>query len=605
MSVVRVADYVADWISSQLELRSIFMVTGAGIMHLTDGVAKHSALSEICLHHEQSVSMAVEAYSRASGKIGVAYVSTGPAATNAVTGAAGAWQDGVACIFISGQVKVSETSSNAEVDGLRQFGVQELNILPIVDSITKYVAQVRDPQRVRYELEKARYSATVGRPGPVWLEIPLDVQSAIVNPEELEGFEQPKQEHVVREPLEPMLESLERSQRPVILVGQGVRQSGRTDELRNFAQRHQIPVVSTYLGTDSYVPHDELFIGRVGVKGERAANIVMQKADWLLALGTSLHVSVIGYNYSEFAPRADKWVFDIDLTSHMKKTVENLNLIEGSIEELFDNHGSLAAWDQRPHPGWNRWARVARALSETYPTTPASYEAESDGVNIYTVVNRLSGRLREGDFVVSDAGSAFYAVSQELRLGESQRYITSGAMATMGYSLPAAFGVAEAVDCRRVFAVTGDGSLHQNIQELGQLAYLRLPVVLVVLDNAGYLSIRASQKNYFDNRFIGTDERSGLGLPDIAAIGRSYGLPVFEVGNLVQLETALDVADAQAGPLVLVVKTPKDQPIVPTVSSKIDSHGKMSSRSLQDMSPLIEGALLEEIMEPSWGFEGD
>jgi len=597
---IRVADYIANWIHDELEADCVFMVTGAGSMHLTDGIAKHPKVDSVCLHHEQSVSMAVEAYSRTSGKIGVAYVSTGPAATNAVTGVAGAWQDGVACIFFSGQVKVAETSSNSGIGRLRQFGVQELDILPIVESITKYVIQLNQPERVRFELEKAKYLAREGRPGPVWIEIPLDVQSAYVSLEDLQGFSPPRPQPEADLDLGELLLGLSVSERPVILFGQGVRQSHRMEEFREFVHSNQIPIVSTYLGADSYVPHDDLFIGRVGVKGERAANITLQKADWLLILGSSLHVSVVGYNYSQFAPGAKKWVVDIDATSHQKLPELLADVLETSVGHFFD-----ALWRGKrvvdtQFGNWAPWAKAALTLKGRYPTSPSSYENEEEGINIYTVVNRVSKALQPGDYVVSDAGSAFYAVSQEISLGEGQRYITSGAMATMGYSLPAAIGVAVSEGCQRVFAFTGDGSLHQNIQELGQLVFLDLPVVLIVLNNEGYLSIRASQNNYFEGRLIGTDGSSGLGLPDISAIARAYGLEVFDVVGLSELDRVLRDTVEYRGPLVLNVKTPKNQPIVPTVSSRIDDEGTMTSRNLEDMTPLLDPSLLRKIMDPAW-----
>jgi len=602
---IRVADFVASWLRAELGADKIFLVTGAGSMHLTDGIAKRSDILPVCLHHEQSVSMAVEAYSRASGKVGVACVSTGPAATNALTGLAGAWQDSVACLFISGQVKRSESSRNSGVPGLRQFGVQELDIIPIVESVTKYANQIVDPAFILFELEKAKHLATTGRPGPVWLELPLDVQSAYVEVSELAHFVPDQASNEVGKntgEIEEMLGALASSSRPVILVGQGVRLAGCSESLARFVRQHRIPVVSSYLGTDSYLPHDSLYIGKIGVKGERAANIATQKADFLLVLGCSLHVSTIGYNYENFAPHAEKWVVDIDRTSHAKRTVTNLSIIESSLEEFFDSEGMRSEGKAFSVPGWHQWASVAAQLARSFPTALAKYESEIEGLNIYTVVERVSRALREGDVVVSDAGSAFYAVSQGIRLGEAQRYIPSGAMATMGYSLPAAIGVAFSKNCLRVVAFTGDGSLHQNIQELGQMAFLKLPIVLIVLNNDGYLSIRASQMNYFDNRFIGTDDKSGLGLPDISAIARAYEIPVVEVETVAQLEDFLTSTISMNGPVLVNVKTPRDQAIVPTVSSKIDDQGVMSSRNLEDMTPLLDEDVLEEVMSDDWGF---
>jgi len=606
MTLVRVADFIADWLSKELSASKIFMVTGAGVMHLTDGVAKHESLEAICLHHEQSVSMAVEAYSRYTESIGIAYVSTGPAATNALTGLAGAWQDSVACFFFSGQVKVAESSSQSGISGLRQFGVQELDVLPMTRPVTKYSAQVTKAENILQELEKAKKFALQGRPGPVWLEIPLDVQSALVEPSQLEHYQksQVTEPEFVAEPLpQKLVKGLDNSARPVIVLGQGVRLSGAMEELQTFVRRHRIPVVSTYLGVDSYLPHDELYVGKIGVKGERAANIMVQKSDFLLVLGASLHVSSIGYNYSEFASDAEKWIVDIDETSHRKPTLTTANFFRSDLRDFIPR--LMDFFEGRDEQrDWASWSNVGAQLRAKYPTCLKEYEGEEEGVNIYTAVDIISEYLGPDDVVVSDAGSAFYAVTQAVVLPRSGRYITSGAMATMGYSLPAAIGIAVASPAGRVFAFTGDGSLHQNIQELGQMQFLGLPIVLIVLNNAGYLSIRASQINYFEERFIGTDEKSGLGLPDITQISRAYGLRVLDIGSVEELKSALQEIGSIREPVVLNIKCPENQPIVPTVSSRIDDEGKMHSRNLHDMTPLVDEVTLREIMSPDWGMPG-
>jgi acetolactate synthase I/II/III large subunit len=604
MPKIRVADFIAEWIGVELGIRHVFMVTGAGSMHLTDAIAKHDSIKEVCLHHEQAVAMAVESYSRVSGQIGVAYVSTGPAATNALTGLAGAWQDSVACLFVSGQVKMSETSRNSGVPGLRQFGVQELDIIPIVESVTKYVAQVAKPADILYELGKAKFFASKERPGPVWLEVPLDVQSAYVERSELIEFVPPGKERIVSSSngTAGFFEALAKSERPVVVIGQGVRLSNSETLVREFLHKHRIPVVSTYLGVDSYTPHDDLYMGKIGVKGERAANIVTQKADLLLVLGASLHVSSIGYNYDEFAPDAEKWIVDIDTTSHMKPTLNGQNLVCADIGSFLRDFAAEEELSKGSSQAWTQWAQIGTGLKLKFPTHDPEYEKESEGINIYTVVEEVSQNLEPQDVVVSDAGSAFYSVSQGIRLGEDNRYLTSGAMATMGYSLPASIGISFGAPGARIFAFTGDGSLHQNIQELGQMKFLGLPIVLIVLNNSGYLSIRASQSNYFESRFIGTDEQSGLGLPNISAISEAYGLSCYRIESLATLRAALGNLTARPEPVVFDVKTPSNQPIVPTVSSRLNESGGMTSRAIHDMTPLVDPAELEEIMRPKWGF---
>ncbi len=587
--MIRVSDYVASFISDQLGIRDVFMLTGAGIMHLTDGVACNEKLRPICVHHEQSASMALEAYARANGDFSVGYFSTGPAATNALTGLGGAWQDSVPCLFISGQVKRSESSINAGVEGLRQFGVQELNIIPVVSSLCKYAVYLNDPQKVRYELEKAVSIAKTGRPGPVWLEIPMDVQSALIDPDQLEGYLSDYTVPVaIQEDMDFVLNAVKASSRPVILAGRGVRLAGACEALAALAEQYNIPVVTPYLGIDN-LRHDlDIYIGKTGVKGDRPANFAMQNSDLILAVGTSLHVSVIGYDYGQFARAAKKIVVDIDPTSHLKKTIKIDRLIHSDAK--FFLTGLLNILDASGHrAGTKDWLERCVGWKKKYKVCLPEYENTPDAINIYSFVSRLSVLSAPGDIFVSDAGSAFYAVSQGIQLTKpDQRYIPSGAMATMGYSLPAAIGVSVATGDGQVLAVTGDGSFQQNIQELQTLLYYNLPVKLFVLNNDGYLSIRASQKNYFNNRYIGEGPSSGVTMPDTLKICDAYGIKAARVSDLNELDKAIQLAMDTKGPYVLEIITPSSQPIIPTVSSRVNEDGSMSSRPLEDMAPFLD-----------------
>jgi acetolactate synthase-1/2/3 large subunit len=340
--MIRVADYIANFIADELGIRDVFMLTGAGIMHLTDGLACNNKIRAICTHYEQSASMALEAYARANENFAVGYFSTGPGATNALTGLAGAWQDSVPCLFISGQVKRSEAAYSAGVPGLRQFGVQELHVVPIVSSICKYVVHLSDATRVRYELEKAVHIAKSGRPGPVWFEVPMDIQASRIDPDSLVGFVPPVESKPAASAaeIEAVRDLLLAARRPVIIAGRGVRLSGGCVELAVLAGRYSIPVVTPYLGIDN-LRHDlDIYIGKTGVKGDRPANLAMQNADLILAIGTSLHVSVIGYDYDQFARAARKVVVDIDMTSHRKKTIAINHLIQSDARIFMEHLGT-------------------------------------------------------------------------------------------------------------------------------------------------------------------------------------------------------------------------------------------------------------------------
>jgi acetolactate synthase-1/2/3 large subunit len=586
--MIRVADYIANFISDQLGVKDVFMLTGAGSMHLTDGVACNKKLRAICVHHEQTASMALEAYARSNENFAVGYFSTGPASTNALTGLGGAWQDTVPCLFISGQVKRMEAGHNAGVPGLRQFGVQELDIIPVVSSLCKYTVHLLKPEMVRYELEKAVSIAKSGRPGPVWLEIPMDVQAALVDPNTLVSFQDtysvPK---CSEDDIRYVVEALKSAKRPTIIAGRGVRLAGARDQLQQLATRFSLPVVTPYLGVDNLRHDADIYIGKTGVKGDRPANYAMQNSDLILAVGTSLHVSVIGYDYAQFARGAKKIVVDIDLTSHKKKTIQIDRLIESDAKVFLDS--LVAALQQESViPQYADWLARCVQWKHKYPVCLPEYKDTLGAINIYSFIDRLSELSAPGDTFIADAGSAFYAVSQGVKLTkDGQRYIPSSAMATMGYTLPAAIGVSAATGDGRVLAVTGDGSLQQNIQELQTLLHYKLPVKLFVLNNDGYLSIRASQANYFQQRFIGEGPRSGVTMPDTLKICEAYGIPCARVSDLTNLDDAIQLALKTSGPYVLDVITPPEQPIVPTVSSRINPDGSMTSRPLEDMAPFL------------------
>jgi acetolactate synthase-1/2/3 large subunit len=586
--MIRVADYIATFISDQLGLKDIFMLSGAGSMHLTDGVACNPKIRAICLHHEQSASMALEAYARTNEDFAVGYFSTGPAALNALTGLGGAWQDSVPCLFISGNVKRSNCTHTEGVPGLRQFGVQELDIIPVVSSLCKYAVHLINPELIRYELEKAVSIAKSGRPGPVWIDIPMDVQSAFINPLTLTGFQQVQEKpEASASDINHVVELLKTAKRPVIIAGRGIRLSGARGLLKELAVNYQIPVVTPYLGIDN-LRHDlDVYIGKTGVKGDRAANFTMQNADLILAIGTSLHITVVGYEYEQFAREAKKVVVDIDITSHLKRTIKLDHLIQSdasyAITEILN---ALKISKVKKN---NEWLNRCVGWKKNYPVCLSEYKDTTNAINVYSFMDRLSELASVGDVFIGDAGSAIYAVSQGVKLlHDRQRYIPSSAMATMGYTVPAAIGVSAALGDKRVLAITGDGSLQQNIQELQTFLHYKLPIKLFVWNNDGYLSIRASQKNYFNERYIGEGARSGVSIPDTLKIAHAYGISAARVSDLTKLDLAIQTALNHDGPYILEIITPAEQPIIPTVSSRVNADGSMSSRPLEDMAPFLD-----------------
>ena len=585
---MRVADFIADFIFEELNVKHVFMVTGAGIMHLTDGVASHPKLQAICPHHEQTSSMAIDAYSRASENFGVGFFTSGPGGTNAVTGLCGAWQDSVPCLFISGQVKKKETTNNAKIPGLRQFGVQELDMIPIVKYACKYATTLNDPNKVKYELEKAVHIAKSGRPGPVWIQIPMDVQSSIIDETKLNGFEHDDVIPTASDAeVDKIIKLLKKSKRPVIIAGQGIRISGAISLLEKFTSKFKIPVVTPFLGIDTIKSDLLQYVGKTGVKGDRPANFAMQNSDLIIAIGTSLHVTVIGYTYKHFAREAKKIVIDIDKKSHKKKTIDIDSFILSDAKKFFEK--IIKFTENETLNDYAEWINQCNEWKKKYPVCLPEYKQNKKSLNSYLLIDTLCKHSKKNDIFVSDAGGTYYATCQAIQLTKpGQRYIPSGAMATMGYSLPAAIGISVATNKGRVIALTGDGSFQQNLQELQTLIEYDLPVKLFVLNNDGYESIRVSQKNYFDNRLIGESNQSGVSFPDTLKIAKAYGIKAVRIRNYQELENKLDGILNFDKAVIVDVIIPKDQPIIPTVSSAVNPDGTMSSRPLEDMAPFLD-----------------
>lgn len=583
---IRVADYVASFIYNY-GVKDVFLLSGGGMMHLTDGLACNKNLKVFCLHHEQSASMALEAYSRTTGHFGVGYFTTGPGSTNAITGLAGAWLDSVPCLFISGQVKRKQAVFKAGVPGLRQFGVQEMNIIPIVNSITKYAAFVDNPEKIKYHLEKAIYLAKEGRPGPVWLDIPINVQGALIGPKLLKGFKPTKRsQKISKESLKKVVQHIRSASRPVILAGQGIRISGGIDAFLKFVRTYKIPVVTTFLGVDVIDSRHPQYVGRIGVKGDRAGNLAIQNSDLLITIGTSLPVAEIGYEYEKFARGAKIIVVDIDITSHKKKTIKIDLLLQADAREFIEE---MVKRLENEKLAFNKdWLKACLSWREKYPVCLPEYKRLKNKINIYYFFEALSKKLNSKDAVVTDAGSAFYAGSQGIKVKQGMRYITSGGFATMGYSLPASIGMSVALGKGRVMCITGDGSFQQNIQELQTVVHYKLPLKIFVLNNEGYLSIRTTQSRYFNDRFIGEGKRSGVSFPDTKKIARAYGIKFFRISDNKKLNRVLNELLTCDGPVICEVMTPQNQLIIPTLASEKKSDGTMVSKPLEDMFPFLD-----------------
>ena len=595
MSKIRVADYIADFVVNQLNVTSVFTVTGGGAMFLNDAFGNHKEIDAIYNHHEQASAMAAVGYAKYSMGFGVACLTTGCGSTNAVTGVLDAWQDSTPVFFVSGQVKRKETTFNSGVS-MRQYGVQEANIVEIIESITKYAVMVNEPNEIAYHLEKAAYLGKNGRPGPVWIDVPLDVQGAMINESDLKHFSSEIEFSAPslpnpKEMLE-LQELIKVAQRPIVIAGNGVRLSNTQKQFVEFVEKYRLPVTFSYLSIDLLSSSHELAVGRLGTKGDRAGNFAVQNADLVIVLGSRLSVALTGFEYNLFAREAKIVVVDIDPEEHRKNTVEIDLMIEADLRKFFE-------LEKLSYQGSNEWIEKCKYWRNKWPVYQAEYALEAN-INMYEFIHGLETVMIDDSVVVSDAGSAYYVTSQALKIKQNQRYITSGAQADMGYTLPAAIGVCIARNKRETLGITGDGSFQMNIQELQTIVHNKLPIKIFIWNNDGYLSIKTTQVKFFESRFAGTGPSSGVSCPSFQKIANAYGINYVRAESPNQLINALHQTMSIDGPVICEIICPETQAVLPAVSSLKRDDGSMVSKPIEDMFPFLdrEEFLAEMIVTP-------
>lgn len=565
-------------------------------MHLNDSLGNAGALHCVCTHHEQGAAIAAEGYARITNAPGVVNVTTGPGGINALNGVFGAWTDSIPMLVISGQVKRETCMAARGISGLRQLGDQEADIVSMVKGITKYAVLVDDPQSIAYHLERAWYLASHGRPGPCWLDIPVDVQSAAIDPDGLRHYDPAEDElrfddNVVRDQCAAVIEKLGNARRPVVMAGTGVRLADALAEFERVIRALRVPVTTAWTH-DLIDGDDELFCGRPGTIGERAGNFTVQNSDVLLVLGSRLNIRQVSYNYRAFAPRAFKIQVDVDACELDKPTVKpDLALqcdLKVFLTELARQLESREA-PARDHSDWLDWCRerVAR-----YPVVQPAQRQPGPPLNPYYFVELLGAQLADDDVVVCGNATACIVPYQVLRLKKTQRLISNSGSASMGYDLPAAMGAAFAREGRRVICFAGDGSIQMNLQELQTVAHHRLPVKVFVLNNNGYLSIRTTQANFF-GRMTGESKASGVSFPDMVRIAEAYGVPAIRMDRACQME---EVARrmSEPGPLLVEVMLDEAQEFEPRIRSKRLEDGTIVSPPLEDMYPFLSPEELAE-----------
>ena len=584
---MRVSDYIARHLADY-GVRVAYMLSGGGMMHLIDAVGREDRIKYYCNHHEQASAMAAEGYARQTGKLGVCYATSGPGGTNLVTGITGAWLDSSPILFLTGQSKLACTIRGSGIPELRQFGTFEVNIVSIVESITKYSVFLDDPKLVRYHLEKAIYLATHGRPGPVLMDVPLDIQGAKINVDELVGFSPDEKDTSELDGalLDNIRSKIWQAKRPIILAGHGINCAGAGEQFRKFVAALGIPVITTQLAKDLLAYDSPSFVGHPGVKGDRAGNFAVQNADVILSVGCSLHEQTTGYESDGFAPNAYKIQIEIDDAVLKRENVDVAMKVKCSVETFLGKATEgLRIEKTQAHQSWEE-----RCLhwKGKYAVSREPHLLDEGPVNFYEFADCLSEVTGEHASIVTDAGSAFYVMGQAFKLKKGQRYIVSGALGSMGYALPASIGVCADDVNRTVVCVTGDGSLQVNIHELQVIRHYNLNLKLFVINNDGYASIRKTQQSFFNGNFVGSTKSTGVSLPALDKVAESYGLPYVECQGRASMKEVLAKVLATEGPVICCIQAQPDQKIIPSVSSKVLPNGSMKSMPLHHMYPFLD-----------------
>lgn len=583
---MKLSDYVAQYICN-LGIKHIFMVSGGGAMHLDNSFGEYLGIETIFNLHEQAAAICAEAYAKASNYIGSALFTTGPGGTNAVTGVAGAWLDSTPCIFISGQVKCADLIGSR---GVRQFGFQEIDIISIVRSITKYAITVTKPDEIRYHLEKAAYLCCSDRPGPVWIDIPLDIQASLIDPNSLIGFD-PSECEIFQTP-NPVLQQLVAqtielfnvSDRPVIWAGNGVRLAGAQEEFVQLAEALGSPILLTWLGLDMLPDNHPLFIGRPGSVAPRGANFALQNSDFLLTIGARLDMGSTGYSHQNLARAARKVMVDID-PFEIQKIQAHLDVpVCANARDFIQEF--LHQIDKVDTNRLSPWLLRCQEWKVKYPVVLPEYYQQGK-VNTYIFTETLSDLLEENELIVSGssgAGIEIFLLTYKVKTG--QRVLHTASLGAMGFGLPASIGACLAMGRKRTILVDGDGGFQLNSQELETISRLQLPIKMFILNNNGYASIRSSQIRYFGHS-TGADPKSGLTLPCLEKIGNAYGIPTVSLFDTSKMREQIQIILKQKGPILCDVQIPEEEIRAPTLSTVQLPDGRMVSRPMEDLFPFL------------------
>lgn len=603
---IKVSDYVSQFLVDN-GITHAFTVTGGGAMHLNDSLGHQKGLTCVYNHHEQACAIAAESYARIHNKIAALCVTTGPGGTNAMTGVVGGYLDSIPMLVISGQVRYDTTARSTGLN-IRAMGDQEFDITKSAAAMTKYAQMVTDPKQIRYCMEKALYIATTGRPGPCWIDIPVNFQGFYVDTDELEGFDPAEYEaqlapHVTDEQVDAIIDKIKNAKRPVLYAGNGIRISGGYESFKKVVELLNIPVATGWDSIDEIYDEHPLYVGRGGIMGDRAGNFAVQNSDLVFAIGNRLSIRQVGYNWKTWAREAYVIMNDV-CEDEMKKPTLHVDMpVWAEAKELLEKMAArLEKTGEKVFTG-NDWIERCQQWKKNYPVVLPKHYEDKNHANVYAFIKELSSRLSEGQVTVVGNGSACVVGSHAYVIKKDQRFIINSAIASMGYDLPAAIGAAVAEhgdkalygrsltddSVKDIILVTGDGSIQMNIQELQTVIHHKMPIKIFLINNQGYHSIRQTQTNLFNKNFVGIGPQSGdLSFPDMSKLAPAYGYPYLSCDGNDKLDETIDKALGMKGPVICEIFVSTEQNFEPKSSTKRLEDGTLVSPPLEDLAPFLD-----------------
>ena len=587
---MKVSDFVFDFLKKR-GVDTIFSVSGGAAAHLLNSI-KDMEFNYVCNYHEQASAMSAEGYARLKNKPACVLVTNGPGSSNTITGVLGAYQDSIPMIIISGQVPVNQSLSSVNDLKLRQLGVQECDIIKIVEPITKYSIQIIDKNTVEYHIKRAYELCTTGRMGPVWIDIPLDVQNSDI---EVENIEFKNEKSSINYDFNLIYDLFKSSKKPIMVVGNGIHLSTSENLFHELKSKLKIPVVSTWTSKDIFDNNDELYIGNFGILGERSANFAVQNCDFMLVLGSRLSIPNIGYQSHLFSPKSIKIMVDIDENEMNKPTVKINHKINSDLNLFIKDF--LEKIKNKDIPNYKNWIDRTLSWKKEYPTFQKYYSEVKERINSFYFMEILSTKIKDNHVVVTDMGTSYTCTMQSLKMNGNSRLFTSSACCSMGFGLPGAIGAHYADKNKDIILIAGDGGFQMNIQELQTVIHNKIPIKIFVLNNNGYLAISLMQDNLFNGRYVGANNKSGVSSPDFTKIANAYGIKNYRFNNNTELVNRIDEVLNMDEPVICEIMMLENQLLIPRVQSSKTKDGEIISGSLENMYPYLSLEEMKKIME--------